>query len=121
MFNQFLSSISTGLFPVVFHYLIIILPVALPIMFILVYLMLRLRHAQLKFMNKMKKVLLEIKLPKEIFKSPVSMETFFSFLAQNGPKAYTEAFLDGKVKPWFSFEFVSNQGEIHIYIWTWEK
>lgn len=121
MFNQFLSSISTGLFPVVYQYLVILLPIVLPIMFIFVYLILRLRHAQLKYMNKMKKVLLEIKLPKEIFKSPASMETFFSFLAQNGPGSYSEAFLDGEVKPWFSFEFVSDQGEIHIYIWTWEK
>ncbi|MGB8816116.1 MAG: hypothetical protein WCC74_02720 [Minisyncoccia bacterium] len=121
MLIQFFTLIFTGFSPSVFRILTIILPIVLPFIFIILYLDFRLRYAQLRFMNKMKKVLFEIKLPKEITKSPASMEIFFSYFAQNGPKAYTEALLDGKVKPWFTCELVSDQGEIHIYIWTWEK
>jgi hypothetical protein len=121
MLIQFLSSIFSDLSFSVLKILMILLPIILPFMLIYVYFALRMRTAQLKFMDKTKKVLFEIKLPKEITKSPASMEIFFSYFAQNGPKSYTEAFLDGKVKPWFTCELVSNQGEIHIYVWTWEK
>lgn len=67
-------------------------------------------------------VLLEIKMPKEITKSPAAMEIIFTALHQPAPPTtYLEGFWDGKIRPWFSFELVSIEGEVHFYIWTPKK
>jgi len=68
-----------------------------------------------------KKVLLEFKLPKEILKSPAAMEVFMSALHIPVTGSWTDVYLSGRVKPTFSLELVSISGEVHFYIWTWEK
>ena len=117
MSNIFLNSIHQGLFPVVVKLLVIFLPIFLPIILIIVFWMLRFRWLTLKFVQSQKSALLEIKLPKEVLKSPAAMEIFFSYLSQGGAGSYGEAFIDGKTRPWFSCELVSTGGEVRFFIW----
>ncbi len=71
------------------------------------------------FFAKQKYVLLEIKLPKEIFKSPLSMELFFNSLYQTGGEGtWYDVYWSGQTRPWFSLELVSIDGGIHFFIWT---
>jgi len=71
------------------------------------------------YIQKQGSVLLEIKLPKEVTKSPAAMELVLIQLWQKGsPKNLFETYWDGKVPPWFSFELASFAGEVHFYIWT---
>lgn len=80
------------------------------------------RYIQLHFVQKQGGVLLEIKLPPDIQKSPRAMEVIFSQLhLPGGSKNFIEAFWDGKVRPWFSLELVSIGGDVHFFIWTPEK
>ncbi len=65
--------------------------------------------------------LIEIKLPKEILKSPEAMELVLGALYQKGSATYVETYWKGKVKPWFSFELVSEDGNIRFFIWTIKK
>src|SRR5690606_27712135 len=61
---------------------------------------------------------LEIKVPKEISRSPAGMEIVFHALLQTGvPTAY-KSFVTGEVRPWWSLELVSIGGEVHFFIWT---
>lgn len=64
-------------------------------------------------------LLLEIKLPRELTKSPQAMEIFFASLYYTGGEA---TFIDrgwgGKTRPWWSLELVSLEGQVHFYIWT---
>jgi len=115
--NIFLNSINQGLFPVVIKLLIILLPIFMPIMLIVTFWILRFRWLTLKFVESQKSCLLEIKLPKEILKSPAGMEIFFSYLASGGATNYGEAFIDGKTRPWFSCEIVSIGGEVKFFVW----
>ena len=74
--------------------------------------------------------LLEIKLPREIFKSPVAMEFLFNALYQTGGedkkfkikwkpfKITSEYYLQGQTRPWYSFEICSINGKIRFFIWT---
>ena len=68
------------------------------------------------FVSKMSWVLLEIKLPKETYKSPMAMEVLLStFYQAPGINFYEENFV-GKVRPWSSLEIASINGSIHFFI-----
>lgn len=61
-------------------------------------------------------LLLEIKIPKEIAKSPAGMEVVFSALHQGGEGSLIDKYIKGKVRSWFAWEIVSFSGEIHFYV-----
>ncbi|MEI8123666.1 MAG: hypothetical protein WCG60_00640, partial [bacterium] len=117
MFDIFLHSITQELFPSVFKIMSVIFPIVMPFLLLYVFFVLRFRWIQMRFVESQKTCLLEIKLPKEITKSPAAMEIFFNCLSQSGAGGYAEAYLDGKTRPWFSCELVSTGGEVHFYIW----
>jgi hypothetical protein len=98
-------------------YLLVLFPVVLPFMLVYIFWVVRFRWITMKFVEKQKSCLLQIKLPKEIFKSPAAMELFFSQLTPGGAGGYAEAFLVGKTRPWFSCEIVSVEGEVRFYVW----
>ena len=78
-----------------------------------------LMYRRLKYQyNDLNPVLLEIKIPAEIYKSPRAMEIIFSALYQKNDGTLWEVFWDGKTRPHFSFEIVSIGGAIHFFIWT---
>ncbi len=66
-------------------------------------------------------LLLEIKLPNEILKSPALMEVVIQSMHQAGVGSYTDVYLKGRVRSWFSLELVSDGGKVHFYIWMHKK
>jgi len=75
------------------------------------------RRAQ--FFNKQTNVLLEIKLPREIFKSPAAMEFCISNMYNTiGEGNWYEKYWKGQVRASFSMEIVSIDGNVHFFIWT---
>ena len=96
----------------------IFLPFLVPLACIRV---LYMRYIQADFIKKSGAVLLEIKVPKETNRSPLAMEIFFTALYQTGSATILEAFWMGKIRPWFSMELVSIDGEIHFFIWSFKK
>ncbi len=68
------------------------------------------------------RILLEIKIPKEIKKTPLAMELFLNTLHQTGGEGtwYARSF-EGKSRTWFSLEIVSTEGKIRFFIWTEKK
>ncbi len=104
----------------VLKFLIILLPIFFPLILIYTFWVIRFRWLTLKFVTKRKPGLLRIKLPKEITKSPAAMEIFFTYFSQSGAGNYSEAFLDGKIRPWFSCEMISVDGEVEFFIWMSE-
>jgi len=71
----------------------------------------------MKYVDAQKTCILEIRLPKEITKSPAAMEIFFAHLSKGGADNWGEAFIDGKTRPWFSCEIVSTGGNVRFFIW----
>ncbi len=68
-------------------------------------------------------VVLEIKIPREVEKTPRSMEQFFMNLhgLMNAPNDFMEKYFDGEVTLWWSMEIASFGGEVHLYIRTPKK
>ncbi|MFT5280764.1 MAG: hypothetical protein ACI9AR_000198 [Flavobacteriaceae bacterium] len=64
-------------------------------------------------------ILLNIKIPKEILKSPQAMELFFdSAMYQKSPNTWWKKYVLGEVRPWWSLEIVSIEGAVYFFIWT---
>jgi len=71
------------------------------------------------FLGSVKWTLLEIIPPRDIEKSPQPMESFFAGLTGiTSALSAKDEFIDGKVILKFSFELVSDEGIVHIYIRT---
>lgn len=73
-----------------------------------------------QWLSSVKWVLLEIRVPKEVFKSPAAMELALSnALSQGGGVGNNyQMYWQGRVINWFSLEIVSLGGEIHFLIRT---
>jgi hypothetical protein len=69
--------------------------------------------------NKIKRVLLEIKIPKEAIKPIKAMDQVFAgFHGTHDIPTWREKWIEGVFQLPLSFEIVSNGGEIHFYIRT---
>jgi hypothetical protein len=78
-------------------------------------------YARRTFLNKQKNCLIEIKLPKEMLKSPLAMELFLmSLFLPGGEATWYDKYWLGKCRAPFSLEIVSLDGVVHFYIWMRE-
>lgn len=79
-------------------------------------------YTRTKYTSSLSWVLLELRIPKEIRKSPKATEQIFNAL--HGvylPIKWKDKFFKGKVMDWFSFEIIGSGGEIHFYVRTLES
>lgn len=64
-------------------------------------------------------VLLEIKLPRNLAKTPLAMETVFSSIHYSkGESNWFQIYWQGQVRPYWSFELVSFEGKVRLFVWT---
>lgn len=72
------------------------------------------------YLSRRNPILLEVKIPRDIMKSPRAMELVFnSFYVTSGEVTFFTRAWEGAVRPWFSWELASFGGEIHFYVWCW--
>ncbi|MDO8561572.1 MAG: hypothetical protein Q7S05_01970 [bacterium] len=97
-------------------------PVWLPIALIVGVYYVWVWYATSLFIFERQYVLLEMKIPREITKSPRAMETALSsFWYMSNETTYLMRVIKGMVRPWFSLEMASFGGEIHFYVWVWKE
>lgn len=97
-------------------------PAWFPVLLAVVFWNIWIRYRRAQFINAQEMMLLEIKIPREIEKSPRAMELVFSGLhIAFGETTFIDRWIEGGVRPWFSFELVSDGGRIHFYVWTRRK
>lgn len=72
------------------------------------------------FIENIKWVLLEIRVPKEVFKSPLAMEiALANALSQTGGVGtWVQRYWLGNVLNWFSLEMISTEGNVRFFIRT---
>ena len=73
-------------------------------------------YKQATYIRDTQWVMLDIKLPREMSKSPKAMEVVLGIFAQTYAGNKWTRFTQGIVRPWFSLELVSLGGTIHFYI-----
>lgn len=90
--------------------------VAPPFLFF-TFLELWLGYVRLLYLRNMQWVLLEVKVPKEITRTPKAMEQVFAAVNAIWPKvSFWEKWLKGKVADWVSFEIVGYSGGVYFFI-----
>lgn len=73
-----------------------------------------------RFLKSCRWILLEIKLPRDIAKGPQAMEVVLNALHQTRDGNLIERFWNGFLRPWFSLEIASINGQVHFFIYTQE-
>ena len=73
------------------------------------------------WMREQGSVLLEIKIPKDVLKSPAAMEMVIEGIWEDVVGTLTDVYFEGRVRDWFSLEIVSIGGEVKFFIWGLKK
>jgi hypothetical protein len=115
---QFAAPIFRGLFASVNEVWSKVWWIALPLITFFFFWDFWILYIQFKFITSIQWVLLEIKVPKNILKTPKAMEQIFA--AAHAPYSYGlrffEKYWEGRVEYWMSFEIVGSAGESHFYL-----
>ncbi|MEK7507681.1 MAG: hypothetical protein AAB602_01195 [Patescibacteria group bacterium] len=78
---------------------------------------------QEKYKEETQFILVELRMPREIRKSPRAMEQILSAIhaLRNYAGDFSEIWIDGEVTRWYSLELVSFGGEVHFYLRMYKK
>ncbi|MBI2618423.1 hypothetical protein HYW58_03165 [Candidatus Kaiserbacteria bacterium] len=107
-----LTSLSDG-----FSILFVTAPVWLPIFLFFVFKMVWMMYVQTKTFLEIPTTLFEVRIPREIAKSPLAMENALNAFFHTGePATLGEKYYIGATRPQFSLEIVSFEGEIRFFI-----
>lgn len=110
---------ATGLFSSALDFVILALPIVIPIFLAILLFDLWLSYARDRFINSQENALLKVVPPTDIYKTPLAMELFINGLYQTfGEATLKDVYWKGSVRPWFSLEIASDAGKVNFYIWT---
>ncbi|MFA7310030.1 MAG: hypothetical protein WC050_03950 [Candidatus Paceibacterota bacterium] len=97
-------------------------PIWVPIAFFIGFWKAWIWYIQSLYLSGRHPILLEMKVPRDIEKSPRAMEIAFSlFSISTGETTFIHRGWKGQVRPFFSFEIASFGGELHFYVWCWKN
>ena len=119
MLSQFLGGPFYDNLIIAIKYALFVLPFALPLLLLKVLFDKWVDFRRLAYWQGMGSVLLEIKLPREISKSPAAMELVLGTLHQTADESnWYQKYWKGQTRSWFSLEIVSMGGEVRFFIWS---
>jgi hypothetical protein len=121
MLHAFLDMFGGVVFRQALHGIWITFPIWLPIVSFSIFAQTYMRYIRAKYISEQATVLLELRLPKEMLKSPAAMEIVLQSLSQPSVGTYLDVYLKGRIRPWFSLELVSLEGQVKFFIWTQKK
>lgn len=78
-------------------------------------------HKRNQYVVQQKGILLELRLPRDVRRTPLAMETVLKQLHQPSNPTFIGGFFEGRTRVWYSLELVSIAGDIRFYIWTWPR
>ncbi len=91
-----------------------------PVMLAIIFWKVWLSYVRADFIAKMRAnwQLMQIKLPREVAKSPAAMEVVLQAFHQHSMGHWVDRWWNGRQTHWFSLEIVSIEGNIYFFIWT---
>lgn len=76
------------------------------------------RYVRKKYILGQEMFISEIIMPAEVTKTPLAMEAVFNGIHfKPGETTWINRHIQGQCRPWWSFEIVSIEGDIHFYVW----
>jgi hypothetical protein len=120
MIKEFLSLFGGELFLRILNGAWMLAPIWVPLLVLITWFDLWLTYKRKEYIKSQGATLLEIRIPREMTKSPLAMELFINSLYNPAVGTLLDVYLKGKTRVWYSFELVSIDGAVHFYIWTQE-
>ena len=119
--QQFSGFYSTPFFQQALQYAIYLSPFLLALVLADILWPLWLRYIRAKFSYGLKYTLLELKLPKDVFKSPLAMEVVLQGIHNTANGSAYAQYWKGEYRPYYSLEIVSIEGQIKFFVWTEDR
>lgn len=125
MIDEFLALFRDSILPEALRFIFLFWPLWVPIVMLYGAWVTWLHYIRRLWINKQGYILLEIKMPKDVPKTPAAMEFVLQGIWENANiSTPADAFWEGKLREWFSLEIVALNGEIRFFIWAfprWKK
>ena len=120
-FNAISVQLQAALQSPITQYLIYFSPVILAVCLSMIFWHVWVRYVQIKQFLGLKYTVLELKLPKDTWKSPLSMETVFQSVHNTADGSAYVQYWKGETRPWYSFEIIGIEGQVKFLIWTEDR
>jgi hypothetical protein len=121
MINEALAFFVKSGLPYVINILEALAPVVLAFLLLSIAWNLWLTYVRAKYFLSLKYITLEIKLPKDQFKSPHAMEMVINAFHNTSDGDTFKQYWKGETRPWWSLELISIEGQVKFVIWLQEK
>ncbi|MEI6396841.1 MAG: hypothetical protein WCO48_02095 [Candidatus Taylorbacteria bacterium] len=121
VFLGIVDSFKTVLTPMVINYIVALSPIILAIILGRIFWDLWMRYVRAQFFVSQKYAVIEIRLPKDLYKSPLAMEMFLNSFHNTSDGNWYKQLWMGKTRPWFSLEMISVEGQVKFFIWMPES
>jgi len=121
MIEEFISLFQTEFYIKIWGYISATWPIWMPLFFVNLFLNTWVTYRRRTWINEQGSVLLEIKLPKIIERSPAAMEVVLNGLFDPTMGSLIDNYIKGRVRDWFSLEIVSLGGEVKFFIRALKK
>ncbi len=103
--------------PPALQYVIGVSPIVLAVLLFTAFWPLWVNYIRSSFIYSLKYSVLEIRLPKETFKSPLAMEIFLNGIHNTSDGNWYTQYWKGEFRPYYSLEIISIEGQIKFLIW----
>jgi hypothetical protein len=111
----------TTLSPQVIQFIIFFSPLVLVACLLVIFTSVWVTYVRSKFRLSLTYATLEIRLPKDTFKSPLAMETFLHALHNTSDGSLYAQYWKGEYRPHWSLELVSVEGQVKFFIWCEDR
>jgi hypothetical protein len=115
--QTFIQPLQSVLTPQVEVYLVYLAPLLLVAVLADMFWHVWMRYVRAKFYASLKYVILEIRLPKEMLKSPLAMETVLHSIHNTADGSPYVQYWKGEYRPFYSLELISIEGQVKFMIW----
>ncbi len=106
------------LLPIVWNFIILLSIPTLTLILWVIFWPLWLTYVRSKNFFGIKYVILEVRLPREMMKSPKAMELFLHSIHNTADGNWIAQYIKGETRPWYSLELVSIEGRVKFMIWS---
>jgi hypothetical protein len=111
----------SSVWPTVIYYVVTVSPIILALILAKLFWRLWMQYVRASFFFSQKYVVLEIRLPKDQYKSPLAMEQFLNVFHNPVDGNWYKQIWLGETRPWASLELVSMEGQVKFFIWLRES
>ncbi|MEI6305005.1 MAG: hypothetical protein WCP09_03270 [Candidatus Taylorbacteria bacterium] len=113
--------LNTEILPPAIQVMIALSPVVLAALLMVIFRGLWVDYVRAKNFLSIKYCVVEIKLPKDTFKSPLAMEVFLTALHNTSDGTPYAQYWKGETRPWYSLELISIGGQVKFMMWMEER